>query len=157
MVALTEALAKEFGPAKVYRPYRDVRFAKDKTPYKDHQGAFVPAGPATGWYVEVGAPGVRVGAGFYHAEADRLAAFRAAVANDRTGPELERLIATVLWRSRSIRGWSAAKPRGVVFSRSPARVHPRRSRPRRIRSSSGPVRSWATAARNAASRSASAW
>ena len=41
--------------AKVFRPYRDVRFAKDKTPYKTHQGAFVAAGPATGWYVEVGA------------------------------------------------------------------------------------------------------
>ena len=25
----------------MFRPYRDVRFAKDKTPYKTHQGAFV--------------------------------------------------------------------------------------------------------------------
>jgi uncharacterized protein (DUF2461 family) len=32
MVALTEALAAEFGGAKVFRPYRDVRFADDKTP-----------------------------------------------------------------------------------------------------------------------------
>ena len=93
MVALCAALEPEFGTAKVFRPYRDVRFAKDKTPYKDHQGAFVAAGPATGWYVEVGAPGVRVGAGFYHAEADRLAAFRTAVADDRTGPGLVTLLA----------------------------------------------------------------
>jgi uncharacterized protein (TIGR02453 family) len=93
MVALCAALEPEFGTAKVFRPYRDVRFAKDKTPYKDHQGAFVAAGPATGWYAEVGAPGVRVGAGFYHAEADRLAAFRAAVADDRTGPGLVTLLA----------------------------------------------------------------
>lgn len=97
MVALCAALAPEFAPdgqsVKIFRPFRDVRFAKDKTPYKDHQGAFVAAGPATGWYVEVGAPGVRVGAGFYHAEADRLAAFRAAIANDLTGPELAALLA----------------------------------------------------------------
>jgi len=53
MVALTEALEPEFGAAKVFRPYRDVRFAKDKTPYKDHQGAFVAVAPATGWYVEL--------------------------------------------------------------------------------------------------------
>ena len=53
MVALTEALAPEFGAAKIFRPYRDVRFAKDKTPYKTHQGAYVAAAPATGWYVEV--------------------------------------------------------------------------------------------------------
>ena len=72
MLALTAALAEEFGEAKVFRPYRDVRFAKDKTPYKNHQGAFVAAGPATGWYVQVGAPGVRVGAGFYDAGSARL-------------------------------------------------------------------------------------
>jgi biotin carboxyl carrier protein len=53
MVALTDALAEEFGDAKVFRPYRDVRFAKDKTPYKTHQGAFVGVAPATGWYVEI--------------------------------------------------------------------------------------------------------
>ena len=45
MAALVAALEPEFGKAKVFRPYRDVRFAKDKTPYKTHQGAFVPAGP----------------------------------------------------------------------------------------------------------------
>ncbi|MGZ5371976.1 DUF2461 family protein, partial [Aeromicrobium sp.] len=32
MKALTAALEDEFGAAKVFRPYRDVRFAKDKTP-----------------------------------------------------------------------------------------------------------------------------
>ena len=32
MVALTDALAQEFGDAKVCRPYRDVRFAKEKSP-----------------------------------------------------------------------------------------------------------------------------
>ena len=61
MLALTGSLAEEFGSAKVFRPYRDVRFAKDKTPYKTAQGAFVSVGPATGWYVEIGSPGVRVG------------------------------------------------------------------------------------------------
>ena len=61
MTALVAALEPEFGKAKLFRPYRDVRFAKDKTPYKTHQGGFVQAGPGTGWYVQVGAPGVRVG------------------------------------------------------------------------------------------------
>ncbi|WP_435770681.1 DUF2461 domain-containing protein [Nocardioides sp. SYSU DS0651] len=92
MVALTDALAKEFGEAKVFRPYRDVRFAKDKTPYKTHQGAFVGVGPATGWYVEVAAPGVRVGGGIYEASGERLHALREAMADDRTGPLLERIL-----------------------------------------------------------------
>ena len=33
-------MSREFGPAKFFRPYRDVRFAKDKTPYKTHQGVW---------------------------------------------------------------------------------------------------------------------
>ncbi|MGZ4464568.1 MAG: DUF2461 domain-containing protein [Nocardioides sp.] len=92
MTALCAALEPEFGPAKVFRPYRDVRFAKDKTPYKTHQGAFVAAGPATGWYVELAAQGMRVGGGFYEASGARLAAIREAMADDKTGPALARLL-----------------------------------------------------------------
>jgi len=96
MQALMAALTPEFAPdgrtAKIFRPYRDVRFAKDKTPYKTHQGAYVAVAPSTGWYVQVSAGGVRTGAGFYEASGDRLAAFRDAVAHDRTGPELERIV-----------------------------------------------------------------
>jgi uncharacterized protein (DUF2461 family) len=32
MTALVTALEDEFGKAKVFRPYRDVRFAKDESP-----------------------------------------------------------------------------------------------------------------------------
>jgi len=93
MTALTEALAPEFGTPKVFRPYRDVRFAKDKTPYKTHQGAFVPAGPACGWYVEVSARGVRTGAGFYEASGSDLARIRASIDHEATGKELQRILA----------------------------------------------------------------
>jgi uncharacterized protein (TIGR02453 family) len=92
MDALVAALEPEFGAAKVFRPYRDVRFAKDKTPYKTHQGAFVPRGPSTGWYVQISAAGVRVGVGFYEASSPRLAALRAAMADQRHGAKLLRII-----------------------------------------------------------------
>ena len=92
MTALCDGLAPEFGEAKVFRPYRDVRFAKDKTPYKTHQGAFVAAGPATGWYVEISARGLRVGAGFYEASGERLARIRGAIADDKMGPRLQRVL-----------------------------------------------------------------
>lgn len=92
MTALTEELADEFGAAKIFRPHRDVRFAKDKTPYKTHQGAFVALAPATGYYVQIGAPGVRIAAGFYDATADRLAAIRAAIDDRRRGPALRRIV-----------------------------------------------------------------
>jgi uncharacterized protein (TIGR02453 family) len=92
MKALTEALGPEFGSAKVFRPYRDVRFAKDKTPYKTAQGAFVGVVPATGWYLELSARGVRTGAGFYEASGERMAAFRTAVDDDRRGKQLASII-----------------------------------------------------------------
>ena len=60
MIELTGALEEEFGPAKVFRPYRDVRFAKDKTPYKNHQGAYVASSSGSGWYVQISAAGVYV-------------------------------------------------------------------------------------------------
>ena len=92
MVALCSALAEEFGDAKVFRPFRDVRFAKDKTPYKTAQGAFVEDGPATGWYVEVSARGVRTGAGFYDATGPRIASIRAAIDDDRRGNDLAQML-----------------------------------------------------------------
>ncbi|MFW0787165.1 DUF2461 domain-containing protein [Gordonia sp. CPCC 206044] len=120
MHALTEALADEFGAAKVFRPYRDVRFAKDKTPYKTHQGAFVAVAPATGYYVQIGAPGVRVAAGFYEASAERLAAIRAAIDDRRHGAELERIVESLRdtgWEiagrvlKTAPRGWDVGHPR----------------------------------------------
>ena len=41
MADLTEELAAEFGEPKIFRPYRDVRFSPDKTPYKTHIGAVI--------------------------------------------------------------------------------------------------------------------
>lgn len=95
MTALTDALAKEFGPAKIFRPYRDVRFAKDKTPYKTAQGAFVAAGPACGFYVQVSAAGVRTGGGFYDASGSDLARIRTSIDTEATGKQLERILAKV--------------------------------------------------------------
>jgi len=113
MTALTEELEAEFGKAKIFRPYRDVRFAKDKTPYKTHQGAFVRAGEATGWYVQIGAPGVLVGGGFYHAESAALARVRTAIDDERRGTELQKLIRS-LERKGFVRGGDTLKtsPRG---------------------------------------------
>jgi uncharacterized protein (TIGR02453 family) len=93
MTALVTALEREFGNAKVFRPFRDVRFAKDKTPYKTHQGAFVAAGPACGWYVEISARGFRSGAGFYEASGSDLGRIRASIANELTGDQLGKILA----------------------------------------------------------------
>jgi uncharacterized protein (TIGR02453 family) len=95
ITALVSTLAAEFAPDgqsyKVFRPYRDVRFSKDKTPYKTNQGAYVSVGPATGFYVEISARGVRTGGGCWEMSGERLSDFREAVADDRTGAQLTRI------------------------------------------------------------------
>jgi len=120
MTALVAALEPEFGEAKVFRPHRDVRFAKDKTPYKTHQGAFVAAAPRTGWYVEISARGTRSGAGFYDASGPQLAALRQAMAHDLHGPQLEKILARLVDEGFEIggdrlrtspRGYAADHPR----------------------------------------------
>lgn len=120
MKALTAALAHEFGEAKIFRPYRDVRFAKDKTPYKTHQGAFVPKGPSTGYYVQVGAPGVRVGVGFYEASGPRLASIREAIVEQRRGAELEQVLGTL-----TAAGWELGGDRLKTAPRGYDADHPR--------------------------------
>jgi len=120
MTALTDALADEFGAAKVFRPYRDVRFAKDKTPYKTHQGAYVPVAPATGWYVEVSARGVRTGAGYYEASSAALAAVRQSIDDERTGTELERIVSGL-----EADGWSIGGDTLMTTPRGYDQDHPR--------------------------------
>ena len=90
MQALVAALEPEFGPGKVFRPYRDVRFSKDKTPYKTACGAI--AGP---FYVEVSAAGLLAAGGQYRWVPDQLARFRTAVGDDRRGRDLEVRLAAV--------------------------------------------------------------
>ncbi|MGY1705015.1 DUF2461 domain-containing protein [Geodermatophilus sp. SYSU D00697] len=88
--ALVEELAPEFGTAKVFRPYRDVRFSHDKTPYKTHQGAVVnPEGRGAGaWYVQISTDGLMVAGGCWRLESDQVARYRRAVADDLQGGRL---------------------------------------------------------------------
>lgn len=114
MKALAAALEEEFGTAKIFRPHRDVRFAKDKsTLYKTHQGAFVAVAPETGYYVEVSARGIRTGGGCYWFSPERLAAFRTAVDHELSGPELEKLLTSVQKKGFELGGDQLrTKPRG---------------------------------------------
>ena len=81
MTALLAELEGEFGEGKVYRPYRDTRFSKDKAPLKDHQGAVVMIEDAIGYYVQVSASGLMVGGGLYAPAPTQLARLRAAIAS----------------------------------------------------------------------------
>jgi uncharacterized protein (TIGR02453 family) len=90
---LAAELASEFGPAKLFRPYRDVRFSKDKTPYKTHQGAYFAESHR---YLHVSAAGLLVGGGYYHLESAQIARLRRALDDDMTSSDL----VTALQRGR---------------------------------------------------------
>jgi uncharacterized protein (TIGR02453 family) len=84
MVELLEELEAEFGPGKLFRPYRDVRFSKDKTPYKTNIAAAV----GSSGYVTLSADGLGAGSGMYMMAPDQLERFRNAVAAEPTGAAL---------------------------------------------------------------------
>jgi uncharacterized protein (TIGR02453 family) len=116
MEELLAELEDDFGPGKVFRPYRDVRFSADKTPYKLNCAAHL-----TGGYVSVSADELFVGSGLYMPAADTLKRFRAAVDADRSGRELEAIVATLRTAKYDVGARETLKtaPRGY------AKDHPR--------------------------------
>jgi len=116
MEALLAELEPEFGAGKVFRPSRDVRFSADKTPYKLNCAAHLPGG-----YVSVSADELFVGSGLYMPMPDDLQRFRAAVDADRSGRELEAIVAALRTAKYEVGAHDAVKtaPRGY------AKDHPR--------------------------------
>jgi len=88
MEALLAELKKEFGEGRVFRPYRDVRFSKDKSPYKTNIAATL----SKGGYISLSSEALGAGSGYYGLMPDQLAKYRAAVADDRTGKPLARMV-----------------------------------------------------------------
>ena len=109
MTELVADLAPEFGDAKIFRPYRDVRFSKDKSPYKTSIGALVGSG-----YIQLSARGLAAGDGMYHLAPDQLQRYRQAVASDGTGEKLQAAIRAVEQHEIGVHGHDSLKtaPRG---------------------------------------------
>ena len=111
MRALLAELEPEFGAGKIFRPYRDVRFSADKTPYKTHCGAHLPGG----YYVQADAEGVLVAGGYYRMAPDQIARYRVAVDEQRRGEELRARVDALAASGLTIAGdLLATRPRGVA-------------------------------------------
>jgi uncharacterized protein (TIGR02453 family) len=130
MEELLADLADAFGPGRLFRPYRDVRFSRDKTPYKLNCAAHLPGG-----YISFSADGLFVGSGLYMPQPEQLRRFRAAVDHPSTGSELESIVASLRREGYAVdapeilktapRGYPKDHPRiellvlkGIVMSRS---------------------------------------
>ena len=113
--ALTEALAEEFGEARIFRPYRDVRFSVDKTPYKTEQGAIASAPGGAGYYLRIGSDGLVTGGGYMHGMPDQVTRYRAALDADTSGEDLVDIVDTLRRKGFQIGGEIlATRPKGVA-------------------------------------------
>ncbi len=87
MEELLAELAPEWGEGRIFRPYRDVRFSRDKSPYKTSIAATIGGG-----YVQLDAHGLAAGSGMWEMAPDQLERYRAAVSEDGPGEELTGLV-----------------------------------------------------------------
>src|SRR6266545_6889068 len=89
MEQLLEELAPEFGEGRIFRPYRDVRFSSDKSPYKTNIGAVVGDG-----YIQLTSEGLGAGAGMWEMATYQIERYREAVSDEATGGELQDIVST---------------------------------------------------------------
>jgi uncharacterized protein (TIGR02453 family) len=116
MEALLTELGERFGgEVKMFRQNRDIRFSADKSPYKTNtygvlRGAEVAA---QGLYASISARGLVAGSGYHAMARDQLDRYRDAVADDRRGAQLSKLVAKAEKAGLEVWGQSlATAPRG---------------------------------------------
>ncbi len=67
----------------MFRIYRDVRFSKDKSPYKAYFGAFIAPGgrksTQAGYYIHIAPEGTFIGGGSYHPMGEELKKIRSEI------------------------------------------------------------------------------
>jgi uncharacterized protein (TIGR02453 family) len=104
----------EFGPFHIFRPNKDVRFSKDKRPYKEQIGAYGESEGGAGHYVRLTGAGLMAGTGYYDMASDQLERFRSAIDADATGSELAAICARAAERGLTLGAMNELKtaPRG---------------------------------------------
>lgn len=118
--ALSEQVADEFGELRVFRPYRDTRFSKDKSPYKTRCYGVAEGEGGQAYYVQLSAEGLVVASGYWMMAKDQLERYRAAVDDERSGTALSDAVAEVRKAKLTIEGHALkTAPRGYP------RDHPR--------------------------------
>ena len=90
MKNLMAELEPQFGTSKISRINRDMRFTRDKSPYR----TYIAAGIG-GNYISLSPEGLYVGAGIYKPEPPALQRFRSAIDRDESGRELQKIVTSL--------------------------------------------------------------
>ena len=103
----------------IFRIHRDVRFSKNKEPYKTNMGLYFWEGPGkkmegSGYYFHLEPKRFGVGAGMYIFTKDHMKKFRETVADPARGKELDAIVKKITQKGTySVNGESFKKiPRG---------------------------------------------
>lgn len=99
--ALFEDLRPAFGEAKLFRIHRDVRFSRDKSPYKTSQAGVIHRPGGSTLYLQVDASGAMVGVGAPHLDREQVERYRLAVAGP-TGEQFAALVADLRRRKYQV-------------------------------------------------------
>ena len=120
LASLLAELEPRFGPGKLFRPNRDIRFSEDKSPYKTAQGAVASVQEGVGYYLQISADGLLVGGGYHSHTPAQLARYRNSVDASGTGEALRQIVEAVAAAGFAVEGEKLKTvPRGY------AREHPR--------------------------------
>jgi uncharacterized protein (TIGR02453 family) len=99
----------------MFRQHRDIRFSPDKSPYKTNTYGVLrgsDVGPG-GMYASISARGLVAGSGYHAMARDQLDRFRDAIADERHGAELSKVVAKAERAGIELWGESlATAPRG---------------------------------------------
>jgi uncharacterized protein (TIGR02453 family) len=112
---LTELSDRVGGGVRLFRQHRDVRFSRDKSPYKTNTYGVVYGSELAmlGLYASISAHGLVAGSGYFRMARDQLDRYRDGVVDDEHGPELSGLVATATRAGLQLWGDSlATAPRG---------------------------------------------
>jgi uncharacterized protein (TIGR02453 family) len=90
MRLLVSELDPDPAKSKILRIHRDVRFSRDKSPYRTYIAAGV-----RGAYIRLSAEGTYVGVGIYKPEPAALERLRGSIDNDVSGKALQRIVASL--------------------------------------------------------------
>ena len=116
MAALAAELEPRFGKARISRINRDLRFSRNRAPYK----TYIAVGVG-GYYISLSPAGLYVGAGFRTPDPALLQRFRRAIDNERAGGQLEAIVKSLRRKGYEVashetlssapRGYTADHPR----------------------------------------------
>jgi uncharacterized protein (TIGR02453 family) len=117
MEELLEDLAPEWGDGRIFRPYRDIRFSSDKSPYKTNIAAMIGDG-----YVQLTADGLGAGCGMYEMARDQLDRYRSAVDESRSGKQLVDLVAKARAAGVEVTGHDVLKTAPQGYPKDHSRI-----------------------------------